>query len=110
WIMIYGGNVVDYVNLDGNAGASQPVPGALHARLAPEAWGPWTEPEPILTEEQVAEDFVCGKRAPAGCLPQPTPPVRPACLDFADPSGGGALYGANIIDSLTRVAETSSGR
>ena len=28
---------------------------ALHARLAPEAWGPWTDPEPILTEERPGE-------------------------------------------------------
>jgi hypothetical protein len=104
WLMIYGGNVVDFVNLDGNAGASQPVPGALYARHAPEPWGPWTEPTPVLTEEHVAQDMVCGKRAPAGCVPPPDPLIRPDCLELVDPRGGGTLYGAAIIDALTRPA------
>lgn len=110
WLMIYGGGVVDFADPDGTSGASQPVRGALYARLAADAWGPWTDPAPILTEEQVAEDFVCGKHAPAGCLATPDPAIRPACIEFVDRSGGGALYGANVIDSLTRSASGSTGR
>lgn len=110
WIMVYGGNSTDYLNIDGTAGASQPVQGAVHARFAPEAWGPWTDPEPVLTNEQVAQDIVCGKQAPAGCLPQPDPLIRPACIEAFDPLAGGNLYGANIIDAMTRPSRPTNGR
>ena len=56
----------------------------------------------MLTPEQTAQDLVCGHQAPAGCLPYPDPLIRPDCLEAADPLGGGALYGANIIDAMTR--------
>jgi hypothetical protein len=110
WLMVYGGNSVDFVNQDGTAGQTQPIPGALYARFSTQPWGPWSNPEPILTEEQVAQDMVCGKRAPAGCLPPPTPRIRPACIEAADPHGGGALYGANIIDTMTRSSRAETGR
>ncbi len=110
WLMIYGGGVVDFADPDGTAGLTQPVRGALHARFASQPWGPWTDPAPILTEEQVAQDMVCGKQVPAGCLPPPTPRIRPACIEAADPHGGGALYGANIIDAMTRPSRADSGR
>ncbi len=102
WLTIYGGSVVDFADPDQTAGQSQPVRGALYARFAPDPWGPWTEPAPILTEEDVAQDMVCGHRAPPGCLPPPDPRIRPACIERVDPLGGGSLYGANIIDTLTR--------
>jgi len=102
WLMIYGGSVVDFVNPDDTAGGSMPVPGAMYARFAPDPWGPWTEAEVILTEEQVAQDMVCGTRAPVGCLPPPDPLIRPSCIEAVDPLGGGALYGVNIIDQMTR--------
>jgi hypothetical protein len=110
WLMIYSGSTVDFVNVDNSAGDSQPVRGAMHARFAPDPWGPWTEATPILLEEQVAQDMVCGKRAPSGCLAPPDPAIRPFCLEVVDPRGGGALYGANIIDSLTRPVRAESGR
>jgi hypothetical protein len=40
WLMIYGGSTVDYVDPEGTSGDSQPVKGALHARLAKDPWGP----------------------------------------------------------------------
>jgi hypothetical protein len=109
WLMIYGGNSTDFLNADGTAGQSQPVRGAMHARFATQPWGPWTDPQPVLTNEQMAQDIVCGKQAPVGCLPPPDPPIRPACLEFVDPLGGGNLYGANIIDVMTRETRASSG-
>lgn len=102
WLMIYGGNSTDYLNVDGTAGQSQPVPGAMHARFAPQPWGPWTDPEPVLTNDQIAQDLVCGKQAPPGCIPQPDPIIRPACIESFDPQAGGNMYGANIIDVMTR--------
>lgn len=110
WLMIYGGNSTDFLNADGTAGQSQPVPGAMHARFAAEPWGPWTDPDPALTNDQMAQDIVCGKQAPPGCLPPPNPIIRPACLEAFDPLGGGNLYGANIIDVMTRTTRAESGR
>ena len=31
------------------------------------------------------------------------------CLENADPTGGGNLYGANIIEEMTRTATTPDG-
>jgi hypothetical protein len=109
WLMIYSGAVVDFNDRDNTFGMSQPVRGAMYARLAPDPWGPWTEATPVLTEEQVAQDMVCGARAPAGCVPPPDPLIRPACLEAVDPLGGGVLYGANIIDQMTRRVPADSG-
>jgi hypothetical protein len=109
WLMIYGGSSVDSVNVDGTSGSTQPVQGAVHARLATQPWGPWTAPQPVLTNDQAAEDLVCGKQSPPGCLPLPTPRIRPACIEAVDRRSGGSLYGANIIDSYTRESRAESG-
>ena len=111
WVMIYGGSVTDVSDPNDIAGLNQPVRGALHARFAPDPWGPWSDPpQPILTNDHVAQDLVCGKQAPPGCLPTPDPPIRAACMEFIDPGSGGCLYGANIIDAMTRPARSATGR
>jgi hypothetical protein len=102
WLMIYGGSTTDYADPERRTGRGQPVPGAIYARVAPDPWGPWSEPTPVLTNEQAAQDLVCGHQAPPGCLAQPEPPIRPACIEAVDPAAGGNLYGANVIDPLTR--------
>jgi hypothetical protein len=108
WLMIYGGSSVDFTDPDRKSGKGQPIPGAMYARLAPEPWGPWSDPLPILTNEQTAEDIVCGQQSPAGCLSPPEPLIRPACIELVDPHGGGSLYGANIIDPMTRGRGSSA--
>jgi hypothetical protein len=110
WLMIYSGSSTDFIDPARKTGRGQPVPGAMYARVAPEPWGPWTDANPVLTNEQAAAEIVCGHQAPAGCLPPPNPLIRPACLEAVDPLGGGNLYGANIIDPLTRARRTESGR
>jgi hypothetical protein len=112
WVTIYSGSSTDFISTNPNAGRTQPVPGALYARVAPDPWGPWTDATPVLTNEQMALDLVCGKQAPVGCLPPPMPLIRPGCLELADPLGGGNMYGANIIDVMTREVspENSGGR
>jgi len=110
WLMIYGGSSADFVVGGDTQGPTGPVPGALYARFAADPWGPWSDASPVLTNEDVAQDMVCGKQAPAGCLPTPDPPIRPACLEAVDPRGGGNLYGANIIDVMTRPSTPDSGR
>lgn len=108
WLTIYGGSTVDFGT--GNiAGYNQPEPGALSARFAADPWGPWTEAALVLTNEDVAQDMVCGKQAPVGCISTPDPLIRPGCLEFTDPLGGGVLYGANIIDAMTRGSAGSGG-
>jgi len=103
WLMIYGGSVVDLDDPNNIAGLSQPVRRAMYARTAADPWGPWTDAEPVLTQEQVAEDLACGRQQFAGCLPEPSPRIRPGCIEFIEPNAGGHLYGANIIDSYTRA-------
>jgi hypothetical protein len=103
WLMIYSGSSTDLADPDRATGRGQPVQGAMYARVAREAWGPWSDPTPVLTDEQTAQDLVCGHQAPVGCLSPPAPSIRPACIEAVDARGGGSLYGANIIDALTRV-------
>lgn len=102
WLMIYGGSTTDFADRERRSGRTQPVPGAMYARVARDPWGPWSEPTPVLTNEDTAQDLVCGHQAPVGCLPPPDPLIRPACIEAVDPLGGGNLYGANVIDQLTR--------
>lgn len=109
WVMAYGGASTDYYDLDNSSGFTQPVRGAVHARFARHPWGPWSAPQPILTNEQVAQDIVCGHQAPAGCLDYPDPRIRPACIETFDPLAGGNIYGANIIDTMTRRTRATRG-
>jgi hypothetical protein len=109
WLMIYSGSTTDYADPERRTGRGQPVPGAMYARSARDPWGPWSEPEPVLTNEQAAQDMVCGHQAPEGCLAQPDPLIRPACIEAVDPRAGGNLYGANIIDPLTRPSADAAG-
>lgn len=109
WLMIYSGSTVDFGDPTLKGGRGQPVRFAMHARVARDPWGPWSEPQAILTDEQAAQDQVCGLRKPPGCIAKPDPRIRPQCLEIADPSGGGNLYGANIIEELTRPATTTDG-
>jgi len=109
WLMIYSGSTVDFGDPEIKGGRGQPVRFAMHARVAREPWGPWGEPQAIFTDTQAAGDQVCGIRKPTGCLAKPDPLIRPLCLELADPTGGGNLYGANIVEELTRPATTAGG-
>jgi hypothetical protein len=109
WLMIYSGSTVDFGDPELKGGRGQPVRFAMHARTARTPWGPWSAPQAIFTDAQAAGDQVCGIRKPVGCLPKPEPRIRPQCLEIADPSGGGNLYGANVIEELTRPASGPGG-
>ena len=112
WIMLYGGDVPDVLNGDGNdPDHAQPHARSIHARFAPDPWGPWTDPQPILTREAAAPYMVCDPQGnPSGCLPPPTPIIRPQCLEAVDRAGFGHLYGPNVLDTLTRAASPVRGR
>ena len=109
WLMIYSGSSTDFSDPDFKSGRGQPSRGGMHARVARDPWGPWSDPQAILTIEQAAQDQVCGHRQPPGCLTPPDPLIRPRCLEVVDPLGGGYLYGASIIDQLTRASATPDG-
>jgi len=110
WLMIYSGSTVDFGDPEIKSGRGQPSRFGMHARIAREPWGPWSEPQVIFTDAQAAADQVCGIRRPPGCIEKPDPLIRPLCLEIGDPTGGGNLYGANIIEELTRPATTADGR
>ena len=109
WLMVYSGSTVDFGDPEIKGGRGQPTRFAMHARVARDPWGPWGEPQAIFTDEQAAGDQVCGIRKPVGCLAKPDPLIRPLCLEIGDPTGGGNLYGANIVEELTRPATTPGG-
>jgi hypothetical protein len=109
WLMIYSGSSTDFIDPGRTSGRGQPVPGAMYARIAREPWGPWSDASPVLTNEQTAQDLVCGHQAPVGCIEPPAQLIRPACIEAVDPRGGGNLYGANIIDPLTRPRRAANG-
>lgn len=97
WLMLYGGDVADA--LDGSPN-DQPRHGAIHMRMAPDPWGPWSEPAPLLFREHAARFLHCDaprmppSGAAAGCdLDElPSDPERsystgewgPSWRDFAD--------------------------
>jgi len=113
WLMLYGGDLPAPVDLPPpDPQHEQPYPGAIHGRLALDPWGPWSDPQPLLTPETMAPRLVCkADGSPAGCLQRPDPPIRPLCLAGLDPEGAGRLYGAAMIDALTHpvTAENGSG-
>jgi hypothetical protein len=37
-----------------------------------------------------------------GCIEPPATLIRPQCIEDVDPLGGGNLYGASIIEQMTR--------
>lgn len=88
WIMLYGGDVPDFM-LSGDSEERpeptypQPVPGAIHVRVAAHPWGglgverqgAWTEPVPLLTPAQAAPYMVCDEdEAKAAQMPGCVPP------------------------------------
>jgi hypothetical protein len=105
WLLLYGGDLPDVLNADGNDPSKpQPLAHAIHARFAPDPWGPWTAPRPILGTNAMARHLVCAPNgSPPLCLPHPDPPIRPACLEAFDRDGRGRLYGVNVLDALTRA-------
>ena len=70
WVMLYGGDLPNVLNTDGDDESKpQPLPFAIHARFAPDPWGPWTDPKPILSTNAMARHLVC----------RPTGNPPPAC-------------------------------
>jgi len=120
WVMLYGGDLADYLLLDPANARPGPLPGAVQMRWADHPWGPWSAPVPHLSPGSprvVGEPY-----GPGGvlfhpqCVDQGTslcarsdprrPPdyFLPGCPSFAAEFDAGRFYGASIIDSWTRAA------
>jgi hypothetical protein len=111
WAMIYGGDLPELMDPEGAYPPhAPPVARAIHGRLAPHPWGPWSDSAPILTEEAMAAHLICGPDAkPAGCLAAEARATRPDCIELLNPLPRGLLYGAGIIDALTRPVPLREG-
>ncbi len=117
WVMLYGGDIGDYLLLDPAHSRPGNGPGSVRIRFADHPWGPWSPARPHLLEG--APDEVGTPMGPGGvlfhpaCVDQPgascvpSDPIRPvdSFLPGCTPTGKtfdrGFFYGANIIDAYT---------
>ncbi|HKU43889.1 MAG TPA: DUF2961 domain-containing protein, partial [Polyangiales bacterium] len=115
WVMMYGGDLADFLLADPKGSRSSPAPGAIVMRFAEHPWGPWSPAVPYL--QPGSPQHVGDPNGPGGLL------YHPDCADsqgarctrsdayaltlfgscvesqFAEP---GRLYAPNIIDRYTR--------
>ncbi|MFI5307853.1 MAG: DUF2961 domain-containing protein [Polyangiales bacterium] len=115
WVMLYGGDLADYLIQDPASARDPRAPGAIMMRFADHPWGPFSAPIPHLVPGSPA--FAGDLRGPGGILYSPDctsggglscaatdpnrPPdsVLPGCpISVTDP---GRLYSPAIIDSYT---------
>jgi hypothetical protein len=118
WVMIYGGDLADYLLTDPANARPGPAPGALRIRFAEHPWGPWTPPETLLApgSPSVTGDpygpggvlfhTACQDDGPSLCArsdpSRPPDTFLPGCPEFARAFDIGRFYAPNIIDSYTR--------
>jgi len=118
WVMIYGGDLADYLLADPANARPGPAPGAIRIRFAEHPWGPWTAPEPLLApgSPPVAGDpygpggvlfhVACQDQGPSACArsdpSRPTDAFFPGCPELGRTFDVGRFYGPNVIDAYTR--------
>jgi hypothetical protein len=117
WVMLYGGNIGDYLLLDPAHSRPGEGPGSVRIRFADNPWGPWSPAKPHLLEGSPTE--VGSPLGPGGvlfsplCVDQPgapcapSDPIRPidsylGCFPFGKTFDQGFFYGSNIIDAYTQ--------
>jgi hypothetical protein len=117
WVMLYGGNIGDYLLLDPSHSRPGEGPGSVRIRFADHPWGPWSPAKPHLLEGGPTE--VGSPLGPGGvlfsplCVDQPgapcapSDPIRPidsffGCFPIGKTFDQGFFYGANIIDAYTQ--------
>ncbi len=115
WVLMYGGDLVDYLLSDPEANRYAPAPGSIIIRFADLPWGPWSDPAPHLepgSASQVGDPYGpggilyhpdCSDEASQICArPNPYRPLDTALLlcliSIPDP---GRLYAPSIIDPYT---------
>lgn len=115
WMMLYGGDLADFLMLNPDASRSTWQPGAIYVRWADHPWGPFSPPEPYLSPGHPQQPH--SGYGPGGFMYHPDcrdtsslqcarsdahrpPDVAVDCqVQVVDP---GRLYQPNIIDSYTR--------
>jgi hypothetical protein len=120
WVMLYGGDLADYLLADPARQRPGTHPGAVRIRFADHPWGPWTPPEPHLPPGR--PDVVGDPWGPGGvlfhddcvdagasvCAPgDPTRPpdfFLPGCPPIGATFDIGRFYGPNVIDAYTLTA------
>lgn len=124
WVMIYGGDLADYLLPDPVAQRPGPDPGALRIRFADHPWGPWTPATPLLrpgSPDVVGDPWgpggvlfhtACVDTATARCAPgdptRPTDFFLPGCPMIGATFDVGRFYGPNVIDAYTRPAGSTA--
>jgi hypothetical protein len=119
WVMLYGGDLADYLLTDPANDRPGPAPGSIRIRFADHPWGPWTPPVPHLLpgDPLVAGTpygpggFLfhtqCASDGTLSCAPsdpsRPPDVFLPGCPSFAATFDVGRLYAPNIIDAYTRA-------
>lgn len=114
WVMMYGGDLADYLMLNPDASRASWAPGAIYLRFADHPWGPFSPPVPHLSPGSPNQPH--GGYGPGGYLYHPecvdTPDLRCARSDLHRPPDvavdcqvqlldPGRLYQPNIIDNYT---------
>jgi hypothetical protein len=122
WMMLYGGDLADFLLLDPLTSRNQHAPGAIWARFADEPWGPFSPPvshlapgNPVTVDDPYGPGgfmyspqcvsgsvsvSVSGGACAASDPHRPLDTAVPGCLlALEDP---GRLYSPNIIDPYTR--------
>jgi hypothetical protein len=120
WVMLYGGDLADYLLPDPASQRPGAHPGAVRIRFADHPWGPWSPPEAhllpgspdvvgapwgpggVLFHDQCVDvgDAVCAPGDPR----RPPDFFLPGCPSFAAAFDVGRFYGPNVIDVYTRAA------
>jgi hypothetical protein len=117
WVMLYGGDLADYLLADPANATPAPAPGAVRIRFADAPWGPWSVGQPILAPGDpgtvgdpygpggVLYHSECADAGPNVCAASdPTRPLHilnPGCTPFPIELDHGGFYGANLIDAYT---------
>ncbi len=117
WVMLYGGDIGDYLLADPAHDRPGEGPGSVRIRFASDPWGPWSPPKPHLLQGSPTE--VGSPLGPGGvlfhplCVDQPGAPctrsddARPVdfffgCTPVGKTFDRGFFYGANIVDAYTQ--------
>ena len=117
WVMIYGGDLADYLLAD--PANARPAPaGAVRIRFAEHPWGPWSAPEPLLVPGNPLGDGepygpggvlfhpACQDMPPSLCArsdpSRPTDAFFAGCPEIGSTFDAGRFYAPNVIDAYTR--------
>jgi hypothetical protein len=117
WVMLYGGNIGDYLLLDPAHSRPGEGPGSVRIRFADHPWGPWSVARPHLFEGAPTEvgtplgpggvlfHPLCVSQPGAPCAPsdpiRPVDSFLPGCFPVGKTFDNGFFYGSNIIDAYT---------